>query len=106
MQDNVSAFRDYLQKEKNYSPHTVTAYLDDIGFFSDYLKKEYDTDRLEEVGYAQVRSWIVSLVDGGISNSSVNRKISSLKSFYKFLLKIKQITASPLLKHKSLKTPK
>jgi integrase/recombinase XerC len=53
-----------------------------------------------------IRSWIVSMVDEGISNSSVNRKIASLKSFYKFLLKIKQIEVSPLLKHKSLKTPK
>ena len=53
-----------------------------------------------------IRSWIVSMVDAGVSNSSVNRKISSLKSFYKFLLKIKVIESSPLLKHKSLKTPK
>jgi integrase/recombinase XerC len=61
---------------------------------------------LHEVNYSQIRSWIVSLVDDGISNTSVNRKISSLKSFYKFLLKTKQIQVSPLLKHKALKTPK
>ena len=54
----------------------------------------------------QIRSWIVSLVDAGISNVSVNRKISSLKSYYKFLLRSKQIEVSPLLKHKALKTPK
>ena len=53
-----------------------------------------------------IRSWIVTLVDAQISNTSVNRKISSLKSYFKFLLKTKQITISPLLKHKSLKTPK
>jgi integrase/recombinase XerC len=53
-----------------------------------------------------IRSWIVSMVDAGVSNSSINRKISSLKAFYKFLLKTKQIETSPLLKHKSLKTPK
>jgi integrase/recombinase XerC len=61
---------------------------------------------LTAVNYSQIRSWIVSLVDAGIANTSVNRKISSLKSFYKFLLKAKQIAASPLLKHKALKTPK
>jgi integrase/recombinase XerC len=61
---------------------------------------------IEMANYGQIRSWIVSLVDGGLSNVSVNRKISSLKAFYKFLLKIKQIEISPLLKHKALKTPK
>jgi integrase/recombinase XerC len=104
--DNSQAFRDYLQLEKNYSPHTVTAYLDDLGFFAAFLKKEFDHENLLEVNYSQVRSWIVSLVDAGISNTSVNRKMSSLKSFYKFLLKTKQIDVSPLLKHKALKTPK
>jgi integrase/recombinase XerC len=106
MQTNTTAFRDYLQKEKNYSPHTVNAYLNDIGFFAEFLKTEFEIDDLVEVKYPQIRSWIVSMVDGGISNSSVNRKIASLKAFYKFLLKIKQVDASPLLKHKSLKTPK
>jgi integrase/recombinase XerC len=59
-----------------------------------------------EVNYSLIRSWIVALVDNEISNTSVNRKIASLKSYYKFLLKTKQIEVSPLLKHKSLKTPK
>lgn len=106
MQDNLAAFRDYLSLEKNYSAHTVQAYLDDVGFFATFLSAEFDTDDLVAVNYSQIRSWIVSLVDAGISNTSVNRKISSLKSFYKFLLKAKQIEASPLLKHKALKTPK
>ena len=106
MKDNVAAFRDYLSLEKNYSKHTVQAYLDDVRFFSEFLKKAFDDDSLLEVNYSQVRSWIVLLVDSGISNTSVNRKISSLKSFYKFLLKTKQVKVSPLLKHKALKTPK
>lgn len=106
MDNNKQAFRDYLLLEKNYSPHTVTAYLDDLGFFEAFLNKEFDQDNLTEVSYSQIRSWIVSLVDGGISNTSVNRKMSSLKSFYKFLLRTKQIEVSPLLKHKALKTPK
>jgi integrase/recombinase XerC len=58
------------------------------------------------VNYNQIRSWIVSLSDDGISNASINRKISSLKSYYKFLLKTKQLDSSPLLKHKSLKSAK
>lgn len=100
------SFKDYLQKEKNYSLHTITAYCNDLSDFEFFLKQNFDQDELNEVNYSQIRSWIVSLVDAGISNTSVNRKISSLKSFYKFLLKIKQIDASPLLKHKALKTPK
>jgi integrase/recombinase XerC len=84
----------------------VNAYLNDIVFFQSFLQKEFEQDTLHEVNYSQIRSWIVSLVDDGISNTSVNRKVSSLKSFYRFLLKTKQIEVSPLLKHKALKTPK
>lgn len=106
MLDSKESFKDYLQKEKNYSLHTVTAYTNDLSEFGFFLKQDFDQDDLEDVNYSQIRSWIVSLVDAGISNTSVNRKISSLKSFYRFLLKIKRIDASPLLKHKALKTPK
>jgi integrase/recombinase XerC len=106
MEKSKLAFQNYLQLEKKYSPHTVNAYINDVSFFENYLKDTFEQDNLHEVNYSQVRSWIVSLVDDGISNNSVNRKISSLKSFYKFLLKTKQIQASPLLKHKALKIPK
>ncbi len=104
--NNLKAFQDYLQLEKNYSLHTVNAYVNDLVFFQEFLIENFDTEKLEDVNYSMIRSWIVSMVDNDISNSSVNRKISSLKSFYKFLLKTKQIENSPLLKHKSLKTPK
>ena len=104
--NNLKAFQDYLQLEKNYSLHTVNAYVNDLFFFKEFLIENFDTEKLEDVNYSMIRSWIVSMVDNDISNSSVNRKISSLKSFYKFLLKTKQIENSPLLKHKSLKTPK
>ena len=106
MDNSKQAFRDYLQLEKNYSKHTVHNYCADVDFFETFLKTEFDQDNLLEVNYSQIRSWIVSLVDAGISNVSVNRKISSLKSYYKFLLRSKQIEVSPLLKHKALKTPK
>lgn len=106
LMNNLKAFQDYLQLEKNYSLHTVNAYVNDLVFFQEFLIENFDTEKLEDVNYSMIRSWIVSMVDNDISNSSVNRKISSLKSFYKFLLKTKQIENSPLLKHKSLKTPK
>ena len=106
MKSNKEAFRDYLQLEKKYSPHTVNAYLNDILFFEAFNKAQFEQENIEQVNYGQIRSWIVSLVDDGISNVSVNRKMSSLKAFYKFLLKTKQIEVSPMLKHKALKTPK
>ncbi|MEZ7499197.1 tyrosine-type recombinase/integrase [Flavobacterium sp. Arc3] len=106
MVTTIDAFRDYLQKEKKYSPHTVSAYLNDIISFQTFNTTNFDQEDIEQVNYGQIRSWIVSLVDAGISNVSVNRKIASLKAFYKFLLRIKEIQLSPLLKHKALKTAK
>lgn len=106
MTNNKDAFKDYLQMEKKYSPHTVNAYLNDISFFESFNKNQFNEENIEQVNYSQIRSWIVLLVDDNISNVSVNRKIASLKAFYKFLLKTKQIEVSPLLKHKALKTPK
>lgn len=106
MIDSKQAYSDYLQKEKNYSLLTLRAYLDDVVAFERYIKAEDGDMVLEEVGYSHIRGWIVSLVENGIANNSVNRKISSLKSFYKFLLRSKQIEFTPLQKHKSLKTEK
>jgi integrase/recombinase XerC len=106
MENFKNKFYDYLLLEKNYSQHTVKAYINDIGFFESFLSNEYEDNNLLLVNYNQIRSWIVSLSDDGISNTSINRKVSSLKSFYKFLLKTKQIETSPLLKHKALKAPK
>ena len=106
MVTTIDAFRDYLQKEKKYSPHTVSAYLNDIITFQTFNTIHFDQENIDQVNYSQIRSWIVSLVDAGMSNVSVNRKMASLKAFYKFLLKIKQIQISPLLKHKALKTAK
>lgn len=106
MQSNKEAFRDYLQLEKKYSPHTVNAYLADLDCFEEFNKVRFEQGEVDTANYGQIRSWIVSLVDQGISNVSVNRKMASLKAFYKFLLKIKQIEVSPMLKHKVLKTSK
>ena len=106
MKNNKEAFREYLQLEKNYSPHTVLAYWNDIVSFESFNSLHFDQHDIDQANYSQIRSWIVSLVDAHVSNVSVNRKMASLKAYYKFLLKTKQIEASPLLKHKSLKTPK
>ena len=96
-------FKDYLLLEKKYSPHTLAAYTKDLERFFDFVTKQYDLDSLLAVNYSMVRSWIVHLVDTGISNNSINRKISSLKTYYKFLLKTGQISETPLAKHRALK---
>lgn len=102
----LNAFTEYLKFEKNYSDHTVNAYEKDIKSFSEFCYEKYEDENIVNVHYVQIRSWIVILVDQGLSNRTINRKISSLKTYYKFLLKTKQISTSPLTKHKALKTNK
>ena len=106
MPTNQQAFQDYIQLQKNYSMHTVKAYVKDIQEFELFNFTHFEQSSIDQVTYPQIRSWIVFLADQSISNTSINRKISSLKSYYGFLLRIKQIEQSPLLKHKALKTPK
>lgn len=101
-----TSFTEYLKFEKNYSEHTVTAYEKDLCAFSKFCEEEYEDDNIIVVHYVQIRNWIVSLVDKGLLNATINRKISSLKTYYKYLLKTKQIEISPLVKHKALKTAK
>ena len=103
---SINAFIAYLSLEKNYSPHTVSAYKKDIQEFKDFTSKEYDFNTVGQVDYSIIRSWIVVLVDGGIANRTVNRKIASLKAYYKFLQKAELIAKNPLAKHKALKTKK
>lgn len=97
------AFSDYLLLEKNYSELTLKAYLNDLTTFEDFISSEFDSQKVEQVNYQQIRNWIVSLVESGISNRSINRKVSSLNTYYKFLLKTKTIEVNPLTKHKALK---
>ena len=106
MRNNLQSHIEYLEKEKKYSPLTVKAYYNDIVSFQLFLNESHDSCKLEEVNYPLIRSWIVQLSDSEIAPTSINRKMASLKSFYKFLLKTKQIEINPFVKHKSLKTPK
>ncbi|MFI1745731.1 tyrosine-type recombinase/integrase [Thalassobellus sediminis] len=100
------SFADYLLLEKNYSALTVKAYQKDLVSFLDFIKNDYETNSISNVNYSQIRSWIVSLVESGLVNRSINRKVSALNTYYKFLLKIGEIDVNPLAKHKALKTSK
>ncbi|MDN3594997.1 tyrosine-type recombinase/integrase [Zunongwangia endophytica] len=103
---SIIQFKDYLLLEKNYSAHTIKAYEADLLSFQDFIETEFDGCDFQQINYSQIRSWIVSLSEAGVSNRSINRKISSVKSFYKFLQKVGEVVVSPLQKHKPLKTGK
>lgn len=104
--DYTTAFLDYLQLEKKYARHTLTSYASDLNQFQSFLLEKYDTGDFVEVNYPMIRQWIVSFVDKDLTNKTINRKLSTLKTFFKFLLKVKAIEVNPMLQHKSLKLPK
>jgi len=99
-------FLSYLKNEKRYSPLTVTAYTTDLTQFYNFIKAQYDLTRIEEVTHDLIRSWIVDMIDAGIATRSVNRKITTLKSYYKFLLRQGIVKKNPMLKILSPKTSK
>jgi len=103
---STQPFLEYLKLERNYSQHTVLAYQKDLDEFITYCNEEYEQSNLYSIHYNQIRSWIVDLVEKGLSNRTIHRKIASLKAYYKYLLKTKQIEETPLAKHKALKVAK
>lgn len=102
----IQKFIDYLKVEKGYSVKTLTAYENDLKDFQDFIIHLDEKNDLIQVNYPFVRQWAVSLMEKGIQNRSINRKISALKSFYKYLLKTGSISQYPLDGYKSLKVAK
>ena len=102
----IKKFIDYLQIEKNYSSNTLSAYEKDLIEFKIFIKENFEKYPIENAEYKVIRLWIVELVNKNLSNRSINRKVSSLKSFYKFLVKTNTINSSPLLAHSPLKQSK
>lgn len=94
----VQKYLSYLRYEKNYSLHTEVSYFKDISQFEDFLKSHCEGVSLQDVDGDMVRHWMASLMEEGLSARSVNRKLSSLKSFYRYLLKIGEIAATPMSK--------
>ena len=102
----VEKFIDYLKLEKNYSSNTLSAYKRDLIQYNKFIIENNSDLKIEKADYKIIRSWIVSMVNNNLSNRSINRKVSSLKSFYKFLIKTDTITLSPLKAHSPLKQSK
>lgn len=94
----ADSFLDYLRYERNYSEKTVLAYGEDISQLQEFAQEEIGEFNPLEVKPELIREWIVSLMDRGYTSTSVNRKLSSLRSFYKFLLKKKVVLVDPLRK--------
>tara|TARA_B100001287_G_C22615446_1_gene497312 strand:+ start:284 stop:1174 length:891 start_codon:yes stop_codon:yes gene_type:complete len=99
-----SSFLDYLKFEKKYSQKTIIAYKNDLKSFQLFNHNKFEQKDIKRVNYSQIRTWVVKLVADKISNGTINRKISSLNSYYKFLLKTGDIKINPLNEHKALKT--
>jgi len=91
----IQSFIDYLKFEKRYSNHTIISYGNDLSSFFNYLKYQYETNKLNDISHSIIRSWMASLKEQQLTARSINRKISSLRSFLKFHLKQGNITQLP-----------
>lgn len=92
----ITSFLDYLKFEKRYTEHTVTAYDNDLQQFYLFATKVFSVDQISDIQPVQVRTWMANLKDEGLSSRSINRKLSTLKSFFKFYLRQGIIIISPL----------
>jgi integrase/recombinase XerC len=92
----IRSFIDHLKFEKRYSAHTIRSYKDDLEAFVAYVGDEFGGLELKQVSPAVIRSWLASMKDEGLSSRSLNRKISSLRSFYKYQLKNGVVELSPM----------
>lgn len=99
----LDKFLEYLEFEKRYSPHTITSYRKDLEDFSHFYLKTESSDDISRADKKNIRNFIVELSENGISKRSINRKLSSLRSFYLFLLRIGEIAVSPVENISSLK---
>jgi len=102
----VDNFLSYITYEKRSSSHTITAYSSDLAQFKTFLEVESPNTKLNQISHIHIRAWIVALSDAKVSARSINRKIASLRAFYKFLLKRNFVTINPTSKIIALKTSK
>ncbi len=95
-QKTIQQFVDYLKFQKRYSQHTIIAYQTDLLAFFDFIEKEYSQITLPEIKPIFIRTWLANLKKNDIEAKSINRKISTLKSFFKYQLKEQTVTVSPM----------
>jgi integrase/recombinase XerC len=94
----IESFISFIQNEKRYSPNTVLAYRKDLEQFQEYMASEYAISDTVDIKHTFIRSWIVQLMEQSVTARSINRKLSSLKSFYKYLIRNGVVESSPMAK--------
>lgn len=102
----LEEFIGYLGKEKRYAQHTLTSYKKDLTQFWAYITETFEAENASEVSHFYIRSWIVHLMEQGIGSRSINRKLSALKTYFKFLMRSGYVTKNPTLKVEPPKTSK
>ncbi len=100
------SFLKYLEFEKRYSPHTIRSYKDDLLRFEEFLNEEFETTDSVQATTLEIRQWLFSLTEGGLSPRSVNRKLASLRSYYRFLLRNNVLSKNPMTPVRPLKVNK
>lgn len=95
-QKAIQSFLDFLKYQKRYSRHTIISYETDLVAFFDYMEKQYQESAIENTRPAFIRSWLAEVKEAGMSSKTINRKISSLRSFFKNQLKEGNIEVSPM----------
>ncbi|ANE52793.1 tyrosine-type recombinase/integrase [Flavisolibacter tropicus] len=94
----IQPFLDYLKFEKRFSQHTILAYENDLTAFWDFIITQYGELKLSEISHLYIRTWLASLKDAGLTAKSINRKISTLKSYFKYNMKVGEVEQSPMVK--------
>jgi len=102
----IQPFLDYLKFEKRYSRHTIISYETDLVSFFNYIETQYGEMSVDQLSHIYIRSWLASLKDEGLTGKTINRKISSLKSLFKYQLKTGVIKQTPMVKIISPKNEK
>ena len=102
----TDVFLKYLQYEKRYSNHTLRSYKNDLSQLLKFLDSNYPETGIEEANHAILRDWIISLSESGLKENSINRKLVTIRSFFKFLLKKGSIEKNPVTKLSNLKNKK
>ena len=95
-QSLIQAFLNYLTFQKRYSPHTIVSYQNDLAGFFDFIELQFGSTKIDEINASFVRSWLAGMKESGMESKSLNRKISSLKSFFKYQLKQGVVLTSPM----------
>ncbi|MEC7478447.1 MAG: tyrosine-type recombinase/integrase [Bacteroidota bacterium] len=98
----LNEFKNFIELEKKYSKNTVVAYMKDLVEFQSFLQS-FNVFLNDKLDYLYIRKWIIKLSENGLSKRSINRKIASLKAYFKFLISIDKLKKSPLKVHKNLK---